>query len=190
VIQADLTSVKLLAQKLADAAKDAPLALERALTDIARAGNTEAKRAAKAIYNLPSARIAQDLKSRKDGGSVIVTGARGQRGPLLLSYGAVQRRAGLVVKVIKANGRKTIKGGFVAAGLSGEPVSFLRSGEKRRMRAGRNIGQLKQPLRALRGPSVANMLEKEAVNSVIVDRFVFRANDIFSKRLKKALGVG
>jgi len=190
VIQADLAGVKLLAQKLADAAKDAPLALERALTDIARAGNTEAKRAAAAFYNLPSARIAQDLKSRKDGGSVIVTGARGERGPLLLSYGATQNSAGLAVKVIKANGRKTIRGGFIANGLSGGPVSFLRAGDKRRMRAGRNVGQLKQPLRALRGPSVANMLQKEAVNSVIVDRFVFRASDIFSKRLKRALRIG
>lgn len=189
MIKADQASLQKLARRLAFASKDAPKAIAQALSDVARASKTEAKKAAD-VYNLPSGRILQDLSSKRDDDSVTITGARGQRGPLLLTYGAKESGSGLAVTVIKANGKKTIKSGFIANGLTGGPVSFVREGAKRKMTAGRYVGKNRQPLRALRGPSVANMLENEKVFQVIGERFSVRAVTIFSRRLQRALASG
>lgn len=190
MIKADQASLQKLSRRLAFASKDAPKAIAQALSDVARASKTEAKKAAADVYNLPSGRILQDLSSKRDDDSVTITGARGQRGPLLLTYGAKESGSGLAVTVIKANGKKTIKSGFIENGLTGGPVSFVREGSKRKMTAGRYVGKNRQPLRALRGPSVANMLENEKVFEVIGERFSVRAVTIFSRRLQRALASG
>ena len=61
------------------------------------------------------------------------------------------KRQGATVRVHKANGRKLVKGGFIAQGAGGNVHVFKR------------VGKSRSPIKALKGPSVPQMVKQSQV---------------------------
>lgn len=139
-------------------------------------------------YNVSKDRIGKDLAVRAvNGYSYEITGRKRRRGPSLIEYGASQTSSGLAVTIRKDKGAKRIRSGFIRNGLSGNLLAFVRSGPARVMRLGRYEGQRRQPLKALSGPSVADMLNNETVFSGIQDNFFSTVSEELSNRLVRAI---
>lgn len=178
------------------ASKDAPKAFGLAMK--ASRGKSKADTAVQssAIYNLPEKRVTQDLTVTPIVGyTYSVIGRKRKRGPSLISYGATQNATGLAVTVIKGRGAKRIPSGFIRRGLGGANsegslLPFVRAGSKRKMKKGRYAGKVRQPIKALYGPSVADMLTNNDVYNPIKARFVTVVSDELSKRISRALRRG
>ncbi len=183
--------ISALVRRLGAVSRDAPKAFKQALSSIARAAKTETKRAASAEYNVKQARIEQDIRvDTRNADAVVVTGRR--RSITFNSYGFKPTRAGLRGSLFKKGKKHTFKSGFVAPGLAGaesgfHKVPFWRVGPKRKMRKGRYVGKLRQPLESLHGPSVADMLKNDKVFTPLHARLILRATNELNRRITKEL---
>lgn len=163
-----------LVRRLGSVSKDAPKAFQQTLSTVARASKTETKRAAVVEYNLSQKRVDEGTKvSQKDGAVVI----RASRKPITIrSYGARQTKNGVVVKVLKSGGRKTIRDGFSPVKFNGVPF--------------RRLGRSQYPIAPIVGPSVADMLNNPKVYGPLGKRLVVRASDELNRRITRALASG
>lgn len=151
---------------------------QRALSSTQRASRTQVTRSATAVYNVSTRRILQDVTVRNITDGFVITGSN--KPITLASYGAKQigkpgRSLGVRVTVERANGVRTITSGFVATGQAGNKLPWTRTGRpKVKAKAGRYAGTnaLREPIRPLTGPSVADMLNNEQVFEPI-ETFVF-----------------
>ncbi len=164
-----------LVRRLGSVSKDAPKAFQQTLSTVARASKTETKRAAVVEYNLSQKRVEEGTRiSQKDGAVVI----RASRKPITIrSYGARQtKKKGVVVKVLKSGGRKTIRDGFSPVKFNGVPF--------------RRLGRSQYPIAPIVGPSVADMLNNPKVYDPLGKRLVARASDELNRRITRALASG
>jgi hypothetical protein len=173
------------------ASKDAPKAFKLALNASRRVAKKDSAVQSAKVYNVGEKRIEKDLKLKPiDGFEFVIIGQKGRRPPSLLQYGAEQNAQGLVVSVIKSRGRRLIKSGFIATSPNGNRLPFIRFGPKRIMKKGRYEGKLRQPLFALYGPSVADMLINNEVYNPIHDRFIGLVSEELTKRISRAIKRG
>lgn len=127
------------------------------VSDLARRLIPQTVRDMQSTHNLGASRIRSNLGVQRNGDSLLLTGY--DRATGLLNYGArASRRQGVLVSVRKDEGPARLSRAFVAVGLSANKLVLERSGPKRRMTKGNYVGQLKQPLVAKYGPSVAQLL--------------------------------
>lgn len=158
-----------LAADLERASKNFQRDKKRAITSAARASRTQVTREASAIYNVSTRRIGQDVSVRNHPDGFTLTGDA--RTVTFAAFGAKQigkpgKSQGVRVTVIRAEGQKTVRSGFVATGLSGNKLPFTRTGrQKISPLRGRYAGTKakREPIRALTGPSVADMMNNELV---------------------------
>lgn len=141
----------------------------RVMSNVRARTETDAKRAIVAHYGLPQKRVAQDLRTGPVEGSPPSFTMRGKKDVIgLRNFGArVSKTAGISVVVKKTKGRTRIPGGFAAKGLGGNDHLWVRTGQKRVMTAGNYVGQYRDVIKPLFGPSVADMLTNEDVRSRI-----------------------
>lgn len=174
------------------ASKDAPKAFRLALNASRRVAKKDSAAQSAKVYNVAEDRIAQDLTAKSvQGYEFSIVGRKRKRGPSLVSYGAKKDARGLAVTVIKGRGQKIVRAAFIAKGLGGSnQLAFMRTGAKRVMRAGASRGQFKQPIRALYGPSVADMLTNNDVYNPIHERFIGIVSDELTNRISKAIKRG
>lgn len=92
------------------------------------------------------------------------------------NFSASQNKRGVSVRVLKGSARTQLRAAFgPASGLNANPVFFTRLSPRgeplpfREVRAGSNRGKVKQQLRAIKGPSAADMLNRDEVESAIAD---------------------
>lgn len=172
-----------LSKRFTRAAIACPREFVRARQSIVRAAGTEQRRSATATYNLPQSRIGDDMRVKDtDVGFVVV----GYKRPIsFASYKFTRTNKGLAGRIVKKGKRSLFKGGFYARGLGGGNVPFVRTGEKRRMTAGRYVGQSKQPLKALYGPSVADIFKDTRVAGPMRTRIWERARREMTTRLAR-----
>lgn len=169
--EVDTRSVEALSRRLRAVAQDSPRAFKQAIQSVSRIAKTEAKRASAGPYNVAQGRVADGLVIRSTDDSVVI---RGSKRPLTLcAFGARQTRAGVVVTVFRQAGRKLIRKGFSPAKFNGVP--FARSGESR------------YPIRALTGPSVADMLNNESVSKPFGVVLSDRAKAEIDRRISREL---
>ena len=171
------------AKRWAQIARSAPAVFRQARVSVQRAAATEHKRGITAIYNLTQARVGQDLTVRPTEVGMIVSGSK--RTISLLSYGWRPTRKGLAGRVIRGGKRSVIPRSFIANGLGGGAVPFIREGEPRTMSKGRYAGQKRQPLSALHGPSVADALADKRVVTPLRERIWARSRTELSRRLQQ-----
>lgn len=181
-----------LLRDLQAASKDAPKSFKLAMLSARRIAKKDSADQSAKVYNIAADRIGKDLTSKGiTGYDFSIVGRKRRRGPSLVAYGASRGAAGLTVTVIKSRGPKVIRSSFIANDLSGKnKLAFVRDGAKRIMRAGRYAGKFRQPLRALYGPSVADMLINNAVYNPIHDRFISNVSSDITKRIIRALKRG
>ncbi len=173
------------------ASKDAPKSFKLAMNGARNKSKADTATQSSAIYNVAEKRVTQDLTVKAvEGYTYSIVGRKRKRGPSLIAYGAKQNSDGLSVTVIKQRGAKRIPSGFVNRGLGGNLLAFVRKGAKRKMKAGRNVGKIRQPIKSLYGPSVADMLTNNAVYNPIKARFVTVVSDELTKRISRALRRG
>ena len=135
----------------------------RALGTAQRRLGPEARRDIQREYNIKAARVTKDLRvSQPFVGTLRITGFF--RGIGLINFGARATSKGVTVAIRKGKGARSIKkGAFMAPLLGGEDNRHVaqRFGDKRPMKKGSYIGQIKQPLRVMYGPTVAQMLRRK-----------------------------
>lgn len=185
------TGIQLLARDFLNAAKNAPVEFARVRESIRRAALTESKRQITAIYNLTQARVADHLSVNSTPTGITVKGQK--RTITFASYGWKPGRKGLRGKILRKSPTTEFKGSFIAGGLAGDVpgvnrVSFFRSGEPRKMKAGRYIGKVREPLHGLHGPSIADALKDTRVSVPLRDRILGRASKELTRRLAKIRG--
>jgi hypothetical protein len=134
-----------------------PWVQKRAVQTLRRRLPVEARRDIQAEYDIQAARVRQDIGTREIPDGLRLTGYF--RGIGLRNFRARQTRRGVTAAPFR--GRRTLREGSFFAGLnSGNKQVVRREGPKRKMTAGRYIGQMRQPLVVEYGPSVAQMLRK------------------------------
>lgn len=134
-----------------------PWIQKRAIQTLRRRLPVFARRDIQREYNLRAGRVREDLTA-----AVSTTGLRligYWRGVGLRQFGARPTGKGVTAAIFRGR-RKLVAGAFIATLLGGNEQVVTREGEKRRMKAGRYKGQLKQPLKVHYGATVAQMLEK------------------------------
>lgn len=174
-----------LAKRLAEASRDADKDFKQAVGSMRRAANTETKRAASAIYNLPQKRIGEDVVVSSDSTSVTITGKK--RTISAMSYGFTAGRMRPLRGQFIRGKAVSINNGFIAPALSGNLFPFKREGEKRVMRKGRYAGKMRQNIRGVYGPSVADMLNRDTVQGPLVTQVLGRAAQEFRRRIARNL---
>ena len=91
-------------------------------------------------------------------------------GIALREFGARQTGKGVSVQVLRASGRKIVKGAFMADGLNANLQVFRRTGAAPRiMKAGRYEGRRREPIEKLFGPNVLSQYIKEAIQRAGAD---------------------
>lgn len=168
-------------QRWAQIARSVPQAFAQARASVQRAAMTEYKRGITAIYQLTQQRAAQDLTVVNTAAGFIARASN--RTISLLSYGWRQTRKGLSGRVIRRGQRSVIPRSFSGTGLGGGTVPFVREGEPRKMAKGRYAGKLRQPLRALHGPSIADAVKDTRVATPMRERIWSRTRNELSRRL-------
>lgn len=162
-LKVEAPSLKPLIAQLEASAKNVPAAFKRVTGTLRRGMKTEATNLAVAVYNVGKQRLAKDWRvAVVDPTTFTLTGSH--RPISLVSYGARGTKKGLTVVVLKAKGRKRIASGFIATGRSGNRLPFVRETKKR------------LPIRALTGPSAADMLKNTTVFAPLEQRFIARAS--------------
>jgi len=195
-VKVDSPDLAQMLRTLQAASKDAPKAFVLAMKASRSKSKADTAVQCVAIYNLAEKRVTQDLTVKPiEGYTYSIIGRKRKRGPSLISYGATQNATGLAVTVIKSRGAKRIPSGFIRRGIGrgeadGNVLAFIRVGSKRKMKAGRYVGQTRQPIKALYGPSVADMLTNNDVYNPIKARFVTVVSDELAKRISRALRRG
>jgi len=139
------------ARRTADFLRNIPKNLEvlqaRARATLARRIAVEARRDIQTEYNLPAARVNEDISVRQTSEFVELVGKHRPIGRI--NFGGSQGNKGVTYQISKTGPRKTMSHSFIARGLSGNTQIFSR------------IGKPRLPIRAYYGPSVAQMLRKE-----------------------------
>lgn len=179
------SGLSVLARRLADASRDADKDFRQAVGSMRRAANTETKRAASAVYNIAQNRIAEDVKVSSDATAVTIVGRK--RTISAMSYGFKGGRGRPLRGQFVRGKNVTINTGFVAPALAGNLFAFKREGEKRKMKKGRYAGKLRQNIRGVYGPTVADMLNRDTVQDPLVTQVLGRAAQEFRRRLARSL---
>jgi hypothetical protein len=151
------------AERLAAIGKGSQQAVTRAVSTLARRLPVDARQDIQNEYSLTATRIRQGLSVRQGDGFVELTGAG--RGIGLIEFGGNwggAKTQGAIASVFASGGSHSYAGTFIATGLSGNRQIFdrMRASPKQRMQKGRYVGQMRQPLKTLYGPSIAQMLRK------------------------------
>jgi hypothetical protein len=165
--------------------------VERAVISVQRATFTESKRAITAVYNLPQSRVAGPLSVRTAANrrGFVVSG--NPRPITFVSYGArALTRGGVSVAIFRGK-RRNLPGGFKARSPQGTDLFWIRTGQpKRRMTRGRYAGQVREPIRPLTGPSVADHLNNDDVRGRIVRFFRARMTSELRRRITRLVDRG
>ncbi len=156
-----------------------------AVADLQRRIIPEFVRDAQTTHNVSAKRVRDSSGARRQGSVVELTGYDRPTG--LLQFGAkVSKSAGVSVTVLKSSGPVRLKHAFAATGLSANRQIFSRdlTKTKRRMTAGNYAGQLRRPIKALYGPSIAQVLRDKPRQ----ERLVKFSQTRLSAEIKRQLG--
>ncbi len=191
-VKAESPDLAQMLRTLQAASKDAPKAFKLALNASRRIAKKDSATQSAKVYNVAERRIEQDLTAKAiQGYEFSIIGRKRKRGPSLVSYGATKSARGLAVTVIKGRGQKVVRAAFIANGAGGtNRLAFIRTGIRRVMKSGRYKGQIRQPIKALYGPSVADMLTNNEVYNPIHARFIGVVSEDLTKRISKAIKRG
>lgn len=135
-----------------------PMFQQRAIGTLQRKLPVEARRDIQREYSLSARRISKDLGVRVRGPEFTLTGYF--RGIGLRNFQARQTAAGVTSAVFLGQVRSLRRSAFLATLLPSNPHVAKRIGEKRKMRKGNYIGEMRQHLQTQYGPTVAQMLRK------------------------------
>lgn len=173
-------------RRFALATLEAPKEFDRAKQTLRKQARTESKEAVAVVYNLPVGRAAKGIKSETTPAGVRVIA---DNKPItLISYRFRQLRSGLKGRVFASGSETSIKSGFINPGLGGARITFRREGEKRIQKAGRYAGKVRQPIRALYGPSIADAAKNPKVSAEMRERIFGRADVELRRRLLRLGG--
>lgn len=180
-----------LAGKLSDKAKRILQVQQRALSTMRRRLATEARRDIQREYNLKAQRIAQGLRVRTVEDGVAVIGS--SKGINAINFGATWQRMrrgkttqGARIKYKRAGAVVEEPGTFIARGLGGTPLVFIRDTRRppHRVTSGANAGRMKQYLLGVYGPSIAQMLK----HAGRPERLAAFAQKIIEQEIQRQLG--
>ena len=165
--------------------------MRRAFLSTLRGSKTEVKRAVVASYNLSQKRAGEGLKTGRADVNNLRFSVYGDRTPVgLASFtGTSQRKSGVSARIKKGAGREIVKGAWIGRGVGGGKSAFRRvpGSAKRKMKKGRYAATTikRQPIEALKGPSVGAMLE----NDKTVDRLLKFAAGKYTTELERQIKV-
>lgn len=157
----DLSGIRRIAERLADTAKQADKAVERARGTLRRRIVPEARRDIQAEYTLKAGRITQGLTAKNIQDGVELIGSK--RGIGAIEFGGKWRQGqpvGAVYKFKQSSSGAPVPGTFIATLTGGNKHIVSRQGAKRVMTQGRYKGRSRQPLAVEYGPSIAQMLRR------------------------------
>lgn len=157
----DLSGIARAAALVAKRAGDVDTIVQRARATLARRLPVEARRDIQGEYLLKATRVREAITTRNQGDAVELTASG--RGVTLGNFRVTggRNRKPLKAQILVGGSMELYPDRFIATGLGGSPLVFERSAKpKRRMTAGVNVGQLKEPLVVEYGPSVAQMLRR------------------------------
>lgn len=163
-----------------DLTKVAPRLLERtartSLLRTRRASRTQAGRAIRTLYNVKQGRVVKGMRLGAINISDLSFKIIGSNDQLTIrNFGARQTARGVTAKILKASNRTLFRASFEATGLGGNRLFFTRLNRHgnplpiAKVTQGKYKGQNRQKIRALLGPSVADMLDNEPVASHLAD---------------------
>lgn len=93
----------------------------------------------------------------------------------LVEFDARGSWKGASVKVLRASGRKKVRGGFLTPTPQGARQIWKRTGQpKRLMTKGRYAGKRREPIKNLFGPSILSQYLKESIQTIGRDTFYER----------------
>jgi len=147
---------------------------------VRRAGVTIATRQARAIVEIANLKVtavkaAIVTKRQPTPDSPQVVFEMREKPISLIEYGGRGSWKGASVQVLKAGGRKKVKGGFLTKSPQGAPQIWKRTGEpKRLMTQGRYAGQLREPIDKRFGPSILSQYIKDAIQQTGADTWAER----------------
>lgn len=156
-------------------------AIVRAVNKTAAQVKVQASREIRdAGYNMKVSKIKQAIFIKRAGASDLIAVVKATGKPIgLINYGARQTKAGVSVQV--KNGRKVIKGAFVATMPNGHKGVFMRkgAGHKHVMQKGKMVWS-GLPIDELFGPSIPSAF----MNKVVQDALLAAVHDKFPRLLK------
>ena len=152
-------------------------ALPRVVRSTARASITPISKKVREIYTVKAGRFRAATKVRDVNVADRSFKIRGFKSTIgIRNFSASKNTKGVSVRVLKGKPRTLLRAAFgPSTGLNSNPVFFTRldtSGNPlpfREVKAGRNAGQRKQQLRAIKGPSAADMIDRDEVEEAIAD---------------------
>lgn len=167
---------------------------QRGMVSTQRFVGTDARRAVVEVYHLTQKRVGQDLFVRGSNGRNTGFTLRGRKKPISFeSYGARGlKRGGVRVQVLRGKTR-LIAQAFAGNSPSGKRLTWIRTGKpKAKARQGRYAGvdYLREPIRALTGPSVADHLNHRTVRARIDRTFLTRHRTEMLRRLERLFRTG
>lgn len=133
-----------------------------AASDLQRRIVPEFVRDAQTTHNINAKRVRESSGVKRSGSVVELTGYDRPTG--LLQFGAkASKTGGVTATTLKSSGAFTLKHAFAATGLSGNRQIFSRDLKqaKRAMTKGNYIGKKRRPIKAMYGPSVAQILRNK-----------------------------
>lgn len=163
----------------------APDLLEKAskggMSYAGKAAVTAAAKEVRSRYNIPSARVKQDIAGpRISQGGQVATLTFSRKPPSALSYGGKDTGKGLRMKVLRGGALQSVTGGFIAktGKLAGKP--FVRTDKPRG-----TTGALK----FVSGPSIGSLFLRQGDQASVMQAAVqARINEQFLKGFDRVLG--
>ena len=166
----------------------APRALKSAVNRTLNGVKTDMARETQQRLALKQKRIKKDIKITKRANMRDFSGRVSSKGqPVsLYSFGAKQKKRGVSVKVLKSEGRKTIRGAFIAPGKHGNTMVFWRKksgagadqiGTKRKkpwMVYAQLPERYRYPVEALHGPRIQDITARPEVMQAVQDKATVR----------------
>lgn len=169
MIVIDTTGIKPLVDRLQASSRNFPRDARRALTSVRRSTQTEVSRAIVEQYTVKRRAVLANLKASNVDSASLSFEIRGLRAPIGLHQfeHLASPMLGVSVQVKRGNGGKRLPSAFkTTVGNFGGGGSSARIFQ-RAFRNGKQVGRL--PIKALFGPSAADMLDAEPVRNRVVD---------------------
>jgi hypothetical protein len=173
--------------------------MRRALSRTRSGSKTDTSKRVREEYNIQARRLKKDVVLTRPNYSSFSFRVIGRKRPIsLISFrgkgGPPRQVASGVSAAVELGSREVIRHAFIRTGLNGNKQVFTRYARgggllpKVRMSRGSNAGQVKRKLRALKGPSVADMMLGSEVEKTLGDTAQDRFLTELQRNLKFLLG--
>lgn len=175
MLRVESKSVAQLAKRLERVSTNLPRDMRRTMVSAQRGARTEATRAARQVYTVKAQKIATEWKVSNVDTAALAFTLTGLRRPLgLFNYDA-NRGAKGIYAAVKRDGKRVVIARSFGALSGGTLVPFQR------------VGRARLPIRALKGPSPADILANPLVHRDLGAKFLQRTERELVRLIRNAM---